>query len=106
MTTLPELKPSPQDPWDRRKAAHLLERAGFGPLSHEIDAAVRDGLDATVRRLLEDSPPPPAYEPPPWVAAATADPSPAELTQMERMRLVLQWNVRNQETKAWWLRRM
>lgn len=39
-------------PWERLQAAHLLRRAGFSPAPGEVDAALRDGLDATVERLL------------------------------------------------------
>jgi hypothetical protein len=48
-------RPSPERPWNRRRAAHLLRRAGFAPAAGEIDAAVADGPDKTVDRLL--SPP-------------------------------------------------
>src|SRR4051812_37437435 len=106
MAGLPPFRPIAADPWDRRKAAHLLRRAGFGPLPPEIDAAARAGLDATVAKLLAGPAEAPAYPPPTWVAAAAADPPPEQLTQQERMRFFLQNQVRNQETKGWWLQRM
>jgi len=52
--------PSPADPWDARKAAHLLRRAGFGPLPEEVDRAVAAGLDRTVDALFAFPPDPPA----------------------------------------------
>jgi uncharacterized protein (DUF1800 family) len=48
--------PTPADPWDRRKAGHLLRRTGFGPTAAELDAAVRDGFEATVERVLTGRP--------------------------------------------------
>lgn len=38
--------------WDARAAEHLLNRAGFGATSSEVEAAVEAGLVATVERLL------------------------------------------------------
>ncbi|MHC4852821.1 MAG: hypothetical protein ACYTF5_12455, partial [Planctomycetota bacterium] len=40
-------KPTSTDPWDHKKAAHLLRRAGFGAAPDEIDAAVKIGMDRT-----------------------------------------------------------
>ncbi|HEX4611105.1 MAG TPA: DUF1800 domain-containing protein, partial [Urbifossiella sp.] len=50
--------PTPADPWDRRKAGHLLRRTGFGPTAAELDAAVRDGFEATLARVLTGRPDP------------------------------------------------
>lgn len=38
--------------WNRRKAAHLLRRAGFAPTVEEIDRAVAEGPEKTVEGLL------------------------------------------------------
>jgi len=38
--------------WDRTTAAHLYRRAGFGATAEEISAAVSDGLEKTVDRLV------------------------------------------------------
>lgn len=51
---------SSSDPWDARKAAHLLRRAGFGPLPEEVTRAVSAGLDRTVESLFAFPPEPPA----------------------------------------------
>ena len=48
-------RPSAGDVWDRKKAAHLLRRAGFGGNLEEIDAVVALGLDRTVDLLLSPS---------------------------------------------------
>lgn len=39
--------------WNRDTAAHLYRRAAYGATAAEIDAAVRDGLDAAVDRLVD-----------------------------------------------------
>ena len=39
--------------WTPTTAEHLLNRAGFGAGSEEVARAVADGLEATVRRLLD-----------------------------------------------------
>jgi uncharacterized protein (DUF1800 family) len=39
--------------WNKETAAHLYRRAAFGATSDELDAAVRDGLDAAVDRLVD-----------------------------------------------------
>lgn len=38
--------------WNRRMAAHLYRRAGFGGTTEELDRAVAEGLEATVERLV------------------------------------------------------
>jgi uncharacterized protein (DUF1800 family) len=45
-------KPSPEQPWDAKWAAHLYRRAAFGPSRDELKQAVADGMDATVDKLL------------------------------------------------------
>ena len=50
--------PSGGDGWDYLKAAHLLRRAMVGPTDIEIRAAVRDGLNTTVEKLLQPFGPP------------------------------------------------
>jgi uncharacterized protein (DUF1800 family) len=55
MDPLAPFEPSPAEPWDRRRAAHLLRRAGFGASAEETAAAVRAGPDRAVTALFEDS---------------------------------------------------
>lgn len=43
---------SANDPWDRRKAKHLLRRAGFGARPTEIDGMLQLGMDRSVDLLL------------------------------------------------------
>ena len=47
--------PTESDPFDRRKAAHLLRRAGFGASAAEVDKAVAQGLEATVEGLFDEA---------------------------------------------------
>ena len=57
--------PTPSDPWDARKAAHLLRRAGFGPLPDEVTRAVAAGFDGAVDALFAfpaEPAAPPAFE--------------------------------------------
>jgi uncharacterized protein (DUF1800 family) len=42
------------DKFDRRRAAHLLRRAGFAPTHGEVEQAVKDGLEAAVDRLFTE----------------------------------------------------
>jgi len=47
--------PGPSDPFDRRKAAHLLRRAGFGAAPAAIDRAVAEGMEQTVESLFDEA---------------------------------------------------
>lgn len=51
-TDLAPWRPKPGDAWDKKKAAHLLRRAGFGAKPEELDAIVALGMDRTVDILL------------------------------------------------------
>jgi uncharacterized protein (DUF1800 family) len=53
MIGLEEYTPSPECPWDRVRASHLLRRAGFVPGEEEVQAALRDGPGVIVDRLVE-----------------------------------------------------
>lgn len=52
MSGLEPFRPSRQRPFDQAAAAHLLRRAGFGAPAAEVERAVREGLAATLERLL------------------------------------------------------
>jgi len=54
-THLAPWSPSAAEPFDRRKAAHLLRRAGFGAAPEEIDAAVGKGPEATIDGLFDEA---------------------------------------------------
>jgi uncharacterized protein (DUF1800 family) len=54
-------QPSPAEPWDAIRAAHLMNRAGFGGTPEEVAALVEMGVDRAVDALL-DFPDAPAAE--------------------------------------------
>lgn len=45
-------RPTGENPWDIRKAGHLYRRAAFGATWEELQAAVADGPDAAIDKLL------------------------------------------------------
>ena len=45
-------RPTDQNPWDLRKAGHLYRRAAFGATWDELQAAVADGPETAVDKLL------------------------------------------------------
>jgi uncharacterized protein (DUF1800 family) len=47
--------PAPGDPFDRRKAAHLLRRVGFGAAPEAIERTVADGMETTVENLFDEA---------------------------------------------------
>jgi len=47
--------PADGEPWDSRRAAHLLRRAAFGPSLPDLDRALAAGMPATVDALLHGS---------------------------------------------------
>jgi uncharacterized protein (DUF1800 family) len=47
--------PTDGDPFDDRKAAHLLRRAGFGASPKQVEQAVKEGLEATVEGLFDEA---------------------------------------------------
>ncbi len=52
-------EPTPDDPWDLRKVAHLHRRAGFGPTRAELQRDVAAGPEASVERLFQPAKLPP-----------------------------------------------
>jgi uncharacterized protein (DUF1800 family) len=52
MNPLAPYEPTPQDPFDLKKAGHLLRRAGFSASLREREIAVRAGVEATLERLF------------------------------------------------------
>jgi Protein of unknown function (DUF1800) len=49
-----EFEPTPTQPWNRRTAAHLFRRAGFGSSASKLDEAVASTPADTVRKLSAD----------------------------------------------------
>ena len=68
---LEPFSPSAQDRWDVAKAAHLLRRAGFGPLPSEVAQAIQAGPDGAVDAIF-------AFPPVPESVVEDAEIRPAE----------------------------
>jgi hypothetical protein len=114
-------KPSDSDPFDRVKAAHLLNRAGFGGTPDEIDHILDLGPQKAVDYLM-DFPDAPAEEQSqddtPDLSSIQGVPSSfraiqiqlASKTPEERKALQQQFMASNREslgaTQSWWLNRM
>src|SRR5215207_5151117 len=49
-------KPGASDPWDRKWAAHLYRRAGFGASTDELAQATKRGFAETLELLLNGEP--------------------------------------------------
>jgi uncharacterized protein (DUF1800 family) len=60
------LAPISPSEWDRAKAAHLLNRAGFGGLPEQIDALTQGGMEAALRELVDGPAVPEPAPPPAW----------------------------------------
>ena len=87
-------EPTPENPWDARKVAHLHRRAGFGATWHELQRDVKDGPAASIERLLHPEPEPASFR---QVAAALkrSAEGPNE-----------NYSTDPREIVAWWLYRM
>lgn len=108
------LTPLPESSWDRVKAAHLLNRAGFGGTPAEIELLAAMGPDKAVASLLDAEsddelfPPPTFVEPAARVdfkkkekAAATEEDRKIirrQLAELDRLSML--------DLRLWWLNRM
>ncbi|MDR7537833.1 MAG: DUF1800 domain-containing protein [Armatimonadota bacterium] len=107
--------PSPSDPWDRAKAAHLLNRAGFGGRPEEVDRVVRMGMEAAVDELIDFERVPESFPPPDFSSLRRLWDSLASLVRVgasERQRFEARAlaqradNEKLQELREWWVARM
>jgi len=115
-TPLERYKPSRFDPWDKRKAAHLLQRAGFGGKPEEIESLANKGFDLAVDDLLNYERFPEGYADPTWATEETLKEMIAKrrelrsLSEEERkkklMELRQQMRQNLEELQLWWLKRM
>jgi uncharacterized protein (DUF1800 family) len=81
--------PTPQDPWDLRKVAHLHRRAGFGGTLGELRRDLADGPAAAVDRLCKPRTP-------------TAE----EAQVLDSLRQGVLDSADADRLKAWWLYRV
>lgn len=103
-------QPSAERPWDRRLARHLLERAGFGGTSAEVDELVALGPNEAVAKLVDYSEP--RDEPAPDFLTIDSE-NLADLrglTDEERRRRFQEYLRQARQAvvslKMWWLDRM
>ena len=82
-------EPSAEQPWNRRAAAHLCRRAGFGATSEELDKLVNRPPAEVARSFVENA-----------TAASQLDPEADVLATA----MLATGNSRN--LAAWWLHRM
>jgi uncharacterized protein (DUF1800 family) len=115
MQGLAKFVPTRSDPWDRAKASHLLNRAGFGGRPDEIERVARIGLDAAVDELMNydriaESFPAPDFTSlrSTWesVAALYRAPTPDRQRFEARVLALRADNQKLQEVREWWLSRM
>lgn len=111
----PKYTPTSSDPWDRAKAAHLLNRAGFGGRPEEIDRVLRLGPEAAVDDLMAFDRVPKTFAPPDftslrslWETVARLHRTNAPDRQRFEARVVAQRadNEKLQELREWWVGRM
>jgi uncharacterized protein (DUF1800 family) len=103
---------APKD-WDLSKAAHLLNRAGFGGAPAEIEALHKAGFEAAVEKILNAPDDSAAFPKPDWAA-------PQDMMEMQMAMRNLPENERREKMQAeqksrmeqifglvdWWLERM
>ena len=113
--TLTKFVPSATNPWDRAKAAHLLNRAGFGGRGEEVDRIARLGPDAAADELVNYNRVPdnvPALD---FTSLRAVWESLARLYQQRapeserfqaRLIAIRADNQKFQELREWWVARM
>jgi hypothetical protein len=111
MSTLQQFRTTSTSPWDKTRAAHLLNRATFGATPEDIDRAVGWGMERTVDYLVDfgkvhDSfSPPDTPEVPEFPKRMFAG-----LSDDEKKKKRREFGRANrdaiEETRAWWIRRM
>jgi len=109
------LKPLSSDRWDYTKAAHLLNRAGFGGPPEEIQKLADLGPDKAVAYLLDYEKIPDPTPNPDWAkpnpdeikklreVQRTGTPEEKKMAQREQQQL---FQRRMLELRGWWLKRM
>ena len=60
------LSPLPPDQWDHVKAAHLLNRVGFGGTPANVESLAQSGMAASIRYLVDGPASPVPAPPPDW----------------------------------------
>lgn len=113
--TLARFVPSPSEPWDRARAAHLLNRAGFGGRPDEVERVVRLGMEAAVDELMAFDRVPEEFPAPDFSSLRALWDAAARLVQdraPERERFEARVQAQRAdaqklvELRQWWIARM
>ena len=120
------LSPLPPDQWDHLKAAHLLNRAGFGGTPANVDSLVQSGMAASIHYLVDGPANPVPAPPPEWAhpenllqerqgimqqMQANLPPNPDAAAQVQAKQGAIKAFRREQigdlaDLIGWWLERM
>ena len=109
------LTPFPGSTWNYGKAAHLLNRVGFGGTPTEIESVYAKGLDSVLRQLVDAPDEPNRVPAPAWAhpqnlkeiltaLQALKDGSPERKEKMREMQEMQAAQI--VDLRHWWLRRM
>jgi uncharacterized protein (DUF1800 family) len=101
--------------WNYEKAAHLLNRVGFGGNPREIESVHAKGLDSILRRLIDTHDEPDKVPAPPWAhpqnlkeiraaVQALKEGSPERKEKMREMQEMQAAQIL--DLRHWWLKRM
>jgi uncharacterized protein (DUF1800 family) len=113
--TLAKFVPTEANRWDRAKAAHLLNRAGFGGRPDEVDRVARLGMDVAVDELIDFRRYPENLAAPDFTNLRSLWEAYAQLVQArapQRERFEANVaalradNQKMQEVREWWVTRM
>ncbi len=100
------------DKWNRKRAAHLLVRTGFGATPKQIDAAAAKPMEEVIDHILT---PVKSLDPPAWVVPGIEEKPNFKVLQRglnneekRAMRKKFQqgYNAQQRELNGWWVNRM
>jgi len=99
--------------WDYEKAAHLLNRAGFGGSPEQIESLRKAGLDSAVNQLLDGPKPSAPIEKPDWAQPHNVGEMrmeirnlPEDQRQMRFKEIAKTEQEHGIDLVSWWLGRM
>ncbi|MBV9671114.1 MAG: DUF1800 domain-containing protein [Acidobacteriales bacterium] len=109
------LTPFQGSQWNYEKAAHLLNRIGFGGTPADIESVHAQGLDAILRQLVDSRDEPDKVPAPPWAhpqnlkeiraaLQALKEGSPERKEKMREMQEMQAAQIL--DLRYWWLKRM
>jgi uncharacterized protein (DUF1800 family) len=106
------MKQIPPDKWNRKRAAHLLTRAGFGATPDQITVAAGKPMEQVIEEILTPSK---QAAPPAWVVPGIeTKPNMKELQKgldeegkrELRKKIQRDYNMQQRQLIAWWINRM